>query len=235
MDKKKIEILSNMKLIPLTESMEEMYETIVNYAREIFGARRVVFYGRNESWHMEYSYPSREMLGFELEEEYLSEIYEKFVPYVLSPEEAKKLGINIEGITVFLPLGTKDCYINLLLLVGVKFALDDLEEELPILKIFSRYAEIFIYGVKKLNEKKEILSHEDELLSELKKNLISMISRNLRTPLASILAYAETLKESEGLSEKERTEFINTVYEKSLELKEAIDNMMDYISILVED
>ncbi len=235
MDDKKVEILSNMRFIPLVEDLGDMYETIVNYARELVGARRVVFYVKNEEWEMEFSYPSQEMLGFELEGPLLEEAYEKFSPYALPPEKAKELGINIEGTTIFFPLGTKDCRVGVLVLVGAKLLPEEVEEEKSVLRIFSHYLELYIHATKKILEKRDSGSEGDEFLSTLKKDLISMISRNLRTPLASILAYAETLKESENLSEKERIEFINTVYEKSRELKEAMDSMMDYVSMLMEE
>ena len=232
MDNKKIEILSNMRWIPLKD-IEEMYETLINYSRELFGARRIAFYVKEDKWRKEYSYPLEEMLEFELEDSCLDEIYKKFNPYILEGEEAVQIGIALDGTTVFLPLGTKEYHIGLLLLTGIKMSKQELEEEYPALKIFSRYAEIFIYATKKLVEK-ETSSEEDPLI-DLKKDIVSMLSRNFRTPLASILAYAETLKNSESLSEKEKKEFIETIYEESKKLKEALENMMDYLSVFMEE
>ncbi len=234
MDNKKIEILSNMRWIPLRD-IEGMYETLINYSRELFGARRIAFYIKDDKWKKEYSYPLEEMLEFELKDDQLEEIYNKFNPYILEPEEAAQIGISLDGTTVFLPLGTKEYPIGLLLLTGIKMSKQELEEEYSVLKIFSRYAEIFIYATKKITERTYEVSPEEDPLVNLKKDIVSMLSRNFRTPLASILAYAETLRNGEGLSEKEKKEFIETIYEESKKLKEELENMMDYLSIFMEE
>ncbi len=233
MDDKKLEILSNIRLIPFKEK-ERMYESIINHAKELFGARRIVLYVKEGDWRKEFSYPSEEMLGFELDERWLDDIYKKLDPHILSFDKAKELGINIEGVTVFLPLGTKDYGIGILLLSGIKSLEEEIEEEIPIFKVFARYLEIYLYALKELIEKREISGAQDPLES-LKEEIISMISRNLRTPLASILAYAETLKEGGNLSEKEKAEFIETIYKESMSLKNAIEDMMGYITIFTEE
>ncbi len=232
MDNKRLEVLSNMRLLP-SEDKDATYETIVNYARELFGPRRIVLYVKSEEWKKEYSYPSEEMLGFELKSEYLNNVYEKFTPYIISFEEAKDIGINVEGITIFLPLGIKELPLGILVLAGIKGAVDEMEEELPILKIFSRYVEALIYSINKLNEKRE--GAESDMVSTLKHDIVAMLSREVRTPLSSILAYAETLKETEDLSEKEKRDFIETIHKEALELKEVADRIMDYLSMLVEE
>ncbi len=234
MDNKRLEILSNMRLFPL-EDKDTTYETIVNYTRELFGPRRIVLYVKDDTWKREYSYPSEEMLGFELKDEYLDNIYEKFAPCIFSFEEAKDVGINLEGITIFLSLGTKELPIGVLVLAGIKGVVDEIKEELPVLKIFSRYIEALIYNVKKFDKKREEENIEDNMVSTLKHDIVSMLSREVRTPLSSILAYAETLKETEDLSEKEKKDFIETIYKEALKLKEIMDRIMDYLSMLVEE
>ncbi len=232
MDDKKLEILSNVRFIPFRER-ERMYDNIINHAKELFGARRIVLYTKDEDWKREFSYPSEEMLGFELEKEHLDNIYEDLNPYILSFDKAKEIGINIEGVTVFLPLGTKDCQIGILLLSGIKSTEEEVREEVPILKIFARYLEIYMYALEELQAKKE--TSEGDPLESLKEEIVSMISRNLRTPLASILAYAETLREGGNLSEKEKSEFIETIYKESMSLKNAIEDMMGYITIFTKE
>ena len=230
MDIKRIEVLSNMRFMP-PKDISAMYETIVNYSRELLGARKIVFYTKGDEWKKEFSYPSEEMLGFELEGDFLENIFNKFKPSVFSNDESKKIGISTEGYTLFLPLGTKGQSVGLLLLVGIKIS--SIEDDLPIFKIFSRYLEIYVYSTKKLLEKKTETG-EGDILGTMKMDIISMISRDLRTPLSSILAYAETLKKSESLSKEETSEFIKTIYDESLRLKEIIENVVNYIEMIAE-
>lgn len=68
-----------------------------------------------------------------------------------------------------------------------------------------------------------------ELQQKNKQRIIASISHDIKTPLTSIMGYTEQLKK-EGLSEERRTRYLNTVYEKSEEIRSLIDEFDDYLS-----
>ena len=126
-----------------------------------------------------------------------------------------------------------------MILAGVKLEEEVLKSEISILKIFSHILETFISSTKlqiesnDLREKFKAKIEGADILDSIKNDIISMISRNLRTPLTSIIAYTETLL-GEGISREERTEFLQTIYEESNKLKESVNETIDYITLLTE-
>ena len=62
------------------------------------------------------------------------------------------------------------------------------------------------------------------------KRIIASISHDIKTPLTSIMGYAERLKK-DNISPERRTRYLNTVYEKSVEIKELVNEFDDYLSL----
>ncbi len=62
------------------------------------------------------------------------------------------------------------------------------------------------------------------------KRIIASISHDIKTPLTSIMGYAERLQKS-GISEERKVRYLNTVYEKSLEIKELVNEFDEYLSL----
>ncbi|MFC7372807.1 histidine kinase dimerization/phospho-acceptor domain-containing protein [Fictibacillus iocasae] len=60
----------------------------------------------------------------------------------------------------------------------------------------------------------------------LKTELITNVSHDLRTPLTSIITYTELLK-SEGLTEKDREDYVDVIDRKSKRLKVLIDDLFE--------
>ena len=60
-------------------------------------------------------------------------------------------------------------------------------------------------------------------------NMIASISHDIKTPLTSIMGYAERLTK-DNISEERRTRYLSTVYGKSLEIQELVDEFDEYIS-----
>lgn len=59
--------------------------------------------------------------------------------------------------------------------------------------------------------------------------IIASMSHDIKTPLTSIMGYAEQLKK-EDLPSERKDRYIKTIYEKSLAIKRLIENLDDYIS-----
>ncbi len=61
------------------------------------------------------------------------------------------------------------------------------------------------------------------------RRIIASISHDIKTPLTSILGYAERLKKN-NISEDRRERYLDTVYGKSLEIQQLIDEFDEYLS-----
>ncbi|MBE6775555.1 MAG: HAMP domain-containing histidine kinase [Ruminococcaceae bacterium] len=62
------------------------------------------------------------------------------------------------------------------------------------------------------------------------KRIIASISHDIKTPLTSIMGYAERLQK-EGISEERKSRYLSTVYEKSIEIKELVNEFDEYLSL----
>ena len=60
------------------------------------------------------------------------------------------------------------------------------------------------------------------------KRIIASISHDIKTPLTSIMGYAELLRKD--LPEERRERYLNTVYQKALDIKDLIDDFDEYLS-----
>lgn len=59
--------------------------------------------------------------------------------------------------------------------------------------------------------------------------IIASISHDIKTPLTSILGYAERIKNG-NVSEKRKLQYIDTVYEKAVEIQGLVDEFDEYLS-----
>ncbi len=62
------------------------------------------------------------------------------------------------------------------------------------------------------------------------RRIIASISHDIKTPLTSIMGYAERLQK-DTISVERRKRYISTVYEKSVEIKELVNEFDEYLSI----
>lgn len=65
------------------------------------------------------------------------------------------------------------------------------------------------------------------------RRIIASISHDIKTPLTSIMGYAELLKK-ENLSEERKQRYLSTVYQKSVDIKGLIDDFDEYLSYNME-
>lgn len=70
---------------------------------------------------------------------------------------------------------------------------------------------------------------------EKQHRIIASISHDIKTPLTSILGYSELLLNNEKISDKTKTKYANTIHNKSLEMKEIIEEFDDYLSCNIKD
>lgn len=59
--------------------------------------------------------------------------------------------------------------------------------------------------------------------------IIASISHDIKTPLTSIMGYAEQLKK-DSISQERRKRYLNTVYDKSQEIQQLVDEFDEYLS-----
>ncbi len=65
--------------------------------------------------------------------------------------------------------------------------------------------------------------------------IIASISHDIKTPLTSILGYSELLLTSDTLSDKTKNKYINTIHNKSLVMKEIVEEFDDYLSCNIKN
>lgn len=68
---------------------------------------------------------------------------------------------------------------------------------------------------------------------EDQRRIIASISHDIKTPLTSIMGYAELLKK-ENLPEERKQRYLSTVYQKSVDIKGLIDDFDEYLSYNME-
>lgn len=90
---------------------------------------------------------------------------------------------------------------------------------------------------KSINEMSVELGEKIQYEKEIEKNkneLITNISHDLKTPLTSIVGYLELLNNS-GLDEKSKEEYGKIAYNKSLRLKELVNELFEYTKLTNSD
>ena len=69
---------------------------------------------------------------------------------------------------------------------------------------------------------------------DMKNKIIASISHDIKTPLTSIMGYAERLQ-NKNMSEERKKRYIEIIYSKSQNIKEIIDEFDDYLSYNLDD
>ena len=65
--------------------------------------------------------------------------------------------------------------------------------------------------------------------------IIASISHDIKTPLTSILGYSELLLNNEKLSDTTKNKYASTIHNKSLVMKEIVEEFDDYLSCNIKD
>ncbi len=64
---------------------------------------------------------------------------------------------------------------------------------------------------------------------EQQRRIIASISHDIKTPLTSIMGYTELLKKS-NISDERKDRYLNTIYQKSVHIRDLIDDFDEYLS-----
>ncbi|HYK73732.1 MAG TPA: HAMP domain-containing sensor histidine kinase [Pseudoneobacillus sp.] len=134
------------------------------------------------------------------------------------------IGMIVVGIPLGWMMIKEIGYFNRILLFASKLETGDFEKDLPI-----KGKSVLVKLAENLNEVKQKLklSQNEQAKSErLKAELITNISHDLRTPLTSIITYAELLK-NKNLEEEERESYLQIIDRKSKRLKVLIDDLFE--------
>ena len=95
--------------------------------------------------------------------------------------------------------------------------------------------QLFIRKSDDKDELKSLTKDFNALTSALKEEekkqsrIIASVSHDIKTPLTSIMGYAEQLRKDE-LSAERKNRYVNTIYEKSLAIKTMIEGLDDYLT-----
>lgn len=82
---------------------------------------------------------------------------------------------------------------------------------------------------KSLSKDFETLTTQISEEQEKQTRIIASVSHDIKTPLTSIMGYAEQLKKDDIPPER-KNKYVNTVYEKSIAIKKMIEGLDDYIT-----
>ncbi|WP_409344672.1 sensor histidine kinase [Paenibacillus sp. MBLB4367] len=83
-------------------------------------------------------------------------------------------------------------------------------------------------NINAMAEKLERQLEKERQTEKSKMDLITGVSHDLRTPLASIIGYVELLKNKGYQNEQEHERFVDNTYKKSIQLKKLIDDLFEY-------
>jgi len=68
----------------------------------------------------------------------------------------------------------------------------------------------------------------ERVAMEANRDLITAISHDIRTPLTTMMGYLDLLREGQVADETQKSAYVETVYEKSLQLKDLTDRLFRY-------
>jgi len=127
---------------------------------------------------------------------------------------------------IYFPLGSHDKVIGVLALLPVNLRRVFLPEQQKLLETFTRQIAQAIARVRLAEQaRKSQLQMETE---RLRNSLLSSISHDLRTPLATIVGSSSALAENDGsLSPQDRAELSNGIYDEALRMSALVNNILD--------
>lgn len=90
-----------------------------------------------------------------------------------------------------------------------------------------RACDEFLFSINELIEKSEKVEVQAVRSQVKRKNLLSSISHDIRTPLTSVIGYADALKDQVVTSKEEVEEYLDILIQKSNRLKLIVDEIFD--------
>ena len=83
-----------------------------------------------------------------------------------------------------------------------------------------------------INEMARVLDEQiktEKLLKQQQTEMIASLSHDLRTPLTSVISYLEFIQQRHYDSEEKRDEYTRIVYQKSIQIKQLIDQLFEQV------
>lgn len=208
------------KELAASQSEEEIVHTAVRHLYTEFGSQNVILlpdangrilyptgYAMPESWH-----------AADL----------SVAQWVMDHNEIAGQGTNtLPGAkAVYFPLSNKETVLGVLVLLPVNLRRIFLPEQRKLLDTFLGQIAQAITRVR-LTEQAQKTQVEIEA-ERLRNSLLSSISHDLRTPLATIVGSASTLVEEDGsLAETEKRELSGAIYDEARRMSSLINNILD--------
>lgn len=84
-----------------------------------------------------------------------------------------------------------------------------------------------------INEMARVLDEQiktEKLLKQQQTEMIASLSHDLRTPLTSVISYLEFIQQRNYDSEEKRDEYTRIVYQKSIQIKQLIDQLFEQVT-----
>lgn len=90
-------------------------------------------------------------------------------------------------------------------------------------------------NINAMAEKLERQIAKERQIEKSKMDLITGVSHDLRTPLTNIIGYLELLKNRVYRNEQEQERFVDITYNKTMQLKNLIDDLFEYTRLSTSD
>jgi len=208
------------KELATSQSEDEIVRAAVRHLHTEFGSRNVILLPDSNG---RIAYPKDKGLRESLYGADLS-----VAQWVMDHNEMAGQGTNtLPGAeAIYFPLSSHDKVIGVLALLPVNLRRVFLPEQRKLLETFTRQIAQAIARVHLAEQaRKAQLQMETE---RLRNSLLSSISHDLRTPLATIVGSSSALVENDGaLSSQDRSELNGAIYDEALRMSNLVNNILD--------
>lgn len=214
------------KELAMSQSEDEIVHAAVRHIHSEFGSLNVILLPDQNGRVV---YPSDKGLAESL---YGSDL--SVAQWVMDHDEMAGQGTNtLPGAkAVYFPLTSHDKVLGVLALLPVNLRRVFLPEQQKLLDTFIRQIAQAITRVRLTEHARNTqLQMEAE---QLRNSLLSSISHDLRTPLATIAGSASALAENDGsLTPKDQAELSNAIYEEAQRMSNLVNNILDMARLKV--
>lgn len=208
------------KELAMSQSEDEIVRAAVRHIHTEFGCRNVILFPDPSGRIV---YPNarglrESLLGCDL----------SVAQWVMDHDELAGQGTNtLPGAKeVYFPLSSQDQVLGVLALLPVNLRRVFLPEQQKLLDTFIRQIAQAIIRVRLAEQARKAQLHMET--ERLRNSLLSSISHDLRTPLATIVGSASALAEDDGsLSPEDRAELSCAIYEEAQRMSNLVNNILD--------
>lgn len=208
------------KELAVSQSEEEIVRTAVQHLHSEFSSRNVILFPDNNGRVV---YPKQKSIAESLHGADLS-----VAQWVLDHNEMAGQGTNtLPGAeAIYFPIHNEDQVLGVLVLLPVNLRRVFLPEQQKLLETFLRQIGQAVTRIR-LAEQAKTTQMQVEA-ERLRNSLLSAISHDLRTPLATIIGSASTLLEDEGrLQTQDKLDLSRVIVDEAERMSNLINNILD--------